>query len=166
LSENHGLDAGDLYIPAACAIFASVLEKHQMKQIIIIQKSVIYFRRWSRKGYAAFCSLGRCVSVRQLGKNVAEASLKKQQPYTVIRIAGGFEVETDDPEYLHLPEIFPAWSSMPATDAEVCGREELLPYKSETGKSRSGCSSVRIQTGFFVRCRPNSHAASEHNHFN
>jgi hypothetical protein len=44
--------------------------------------SRLRFRRWSRKAYAAFCSIGRCVSIGRLGKNVVEASLKKRNPST------------------------------------------------------------------------------------
>lgn len=36
------------------------------------------FRRWSRKGYAAFASMGRQVTIGCLRKNVADSSLRKQ----------------------------------------------------------------------------------------
>lgn len=36
------------------------------------------FRRWSRKAYATFASIGRCVTIGHLHKNVVEASLLKQ----------------------------------------------------------------------------------------
>ena len=35
------------------------------------------FRRWSRKAYAAFCSIGRCVTIGRVCKSIAEASLLK-----------------------------------------------------------------------------------------
>ena len=38
----------------------------------------IRFRRWSRKAYAAFASIGRCVTIGCLRKNVADSSLRKQ----------------------------------------------------------------------------------------
>lgn len=39
----------------------------------------LHFRRWSRKSYAAFVSLGRCVTIGHLRKNVVESSLRKQK---------------------------------------------------------------------------------------
>ena len=42
-------------------------------------KSVICFRRWSRKAYAVFCSLKREVTIGQLRFNVADRLLKKQK---------------------------------------------------------------------------------------
>lgn len=36
------------------------------------------FRQWTRKGYAAFSSLGLCVTIGQLRKNVTERALTKQ----------------------------------------------------------------------------------------
>jgi len=50
-----------------------------MQKTANIPQRIIHFRRWSRKGYAIFASLGQCVSVRQLTKSVTEASLKKQR---------------------------------------------------------------------------------------
>lgn len=39
----------------------------------------IRFRYWSRKAYAIFASIGVCVSIGQLRKNVTERALRKQQ---------------------------------------------------------------------------------------
>ena len=39
----------------------------------------IRFRRWSRKAYAAFASIGRCVTIGCLCKSVADSSLSKQK---------------------------------------------------------------------------------------
>lgn len=36
------------------------------------------FRRWSRKGYSVFCSIGKCVTIGNLRKNAIEASLRKK----------------------------------------------------------------------------------------
>ena len=41
-------------------------------------RHTIRFRRWSRKAYAAFASIGRCVTIGCLRKNVADSSLRKQ----------------------------------------------------------------------------------------
>ena len=42
------------------------------------------FRRWSRKAYATFISIGRCVSIGCLRKNVADSSLSKQKKVSSI----------------------------------------------------------------------------------
>lgn len=41
--------------------------------------STIRFRRWSRKNYATFASIGRCVTIGCLRKDVADSSLAKQK---------------------------------------------------------------------------------------
>ncbi len=51
-------------------------------------KPILRFRRWSRKSYAMFVSMGKCVTIGYLKKSVIEASLNKQQvsiSYTYIR---------------------------------------------------------------------------------
>ena len=50
-----------------------------MKTIRHTHKPVVRFRCWSRKGYAAFASLGRQVTIGQLHLNVTERSLSKQK---------------------------------------------------------------------------------------
>lgn len=42
-------------------------------------KHTIRFRHWSRKGYAVFCSLGKCVTIGNLKKEIADVSLGKQE---------------------------------------------------------------------------------------
>lgn len=41
-------------------------------------RQVLRFRRWSRKAYAVFCSLGKCVTIGTLKKGIADVSLGKQ----------------------------------------------------------------------------------------
>ena len=48
------------------------------------KRAVIRFRRWSRKAYASFCSLGKCVTIGCLRKGIADASLEKQSGGSVI----------------------------------------------------------------------------------
>ncbi len=48
-----------------------------MLKIHIINKIALRFRRWSRNGYAVFFSLGKCVSIGNLKKNISDASLPK-----------------------------------------------------------------------------------------
>lgn len=47
------------------------------------------FRRWCRKAYAAFCSLGKCVTIGCLSKSIADASLRKQSLVFVPHVASG-----------------------------------------------------------------------------
>ncbi len=54
----------------------------------------IRFRQWSRKAYAAFCSLGRNVTIGTLRKSVIEASLSKVKSGTS-SIASIFITEKD-----------------------------------------------------------------------
>lgn len=42
-------------------------------------RHTIRFRRWSRKAYAAFASIGHCVTIGCLPKSVADSSLAKQK---------------------------------------------------------------------------------------
>ena len=54
-----------------------------MKKERYISHSFIRFRQWSRKAYAIFATLGLCVTIGQLRKNVTECALSKQQtPHT------------------------------------------------------------------------------------
>lgn len=57
---------------------------------------IIRFRRWSRNGYAIFSSLGRCVTIGTLGRNIADASLKKQKAGICINRQGAEKQVSDD----------------------------------------------------------------------
>lgn len=57
--------------------FAHLRNKKDMKPLCS-NKQMIRFRRWSRKGYAMFCSLGKCVTIGSLKKGIADISLGKQ----------------------------------------------------------------------------------------
>lgn len=70
------------------------------------RQTFIRFRCWSRKAYATFLSLGKCVVIGCLRKRVADASLKKQ---------------------LNICTLFPDYS------LETCGERE---EKEETDNSR------------------------------
>lgn len=63
-----------------------------MKKSLPIRRT-LRFRRWSRKRYAAFASMGRCVTIGCLRKNVADCSLSKQKQGTV-RLGRRNEEET------------------------------------------------------------------------
>lgn len=65
----------------------------------------IRFRRWSRKRYAAFCSLGKIISIGHLRCAIAEQSLIKQ-------------CLSDR-----------AWTTLPATDTDPRDHESDLPIE-------------------------------------
>lgn len=43
-----------------------------------LNKPLIRFRRWSQKKYAMFASIGKCVTIGNVTKGIADASLGKQ----------------------------------------------------------------------------------------
>ena len=53
---------------------------------------MIRFRRWNRKSYSMFASLGKCVTIGQVCKSIAEASLSKNTSLCNTRTA------TDTPD--------------------------------------------------------------------
>lgn len=66
-----------------------------------IPHKIIRFRRWTRKGYAMFSSLGCCVTIGTLGREIADASLKKQKAGICVKPERtgnniSFEDEPDD----------------------------------------------------------------------
>ncbi len=74
-------------------------------------KVMLRFRRWSRNPYAAFCSLGRNVTIGVVCRSIADASLKKTSGLLTIADAAGnsrFPVEDDDGP---LPEDCPSLAS-------------------------------------------------------
>lgn len=66
-------------------IFSLYLRPLESDDILLIMHRIllhraqkaIRFLRWSRKAYAAFCSLHRNVTIGQVGKGIADASLSK-----------------------------------------------------------------------------------------
>lgn len=105
-----------------------------MRKVTKTQSPVIHFRRWSRKRYAAFCSIGRCVSIRQLKKNLSEASLMKQKPSLAISLWRS----TDEPDIygeVEEPDLPPslfrfiALLIQPQTSTEVCGHPSFVLNK-------------------------------------
>ncbi len=53
--------------------------KQEIMKITTPVRHTIRFRRWSRKAYAAFASIGHCVTIGNLPKSVADSSLSKQK---------------------------------------------------------------------------------------
>lgn len=81
---------------------------NEMKRNLQIRK-IGRFRYWTRKGYAAFASLGKCVTIGQLRKNVTERALSKQA-------ASGRLFVTLNLEANHHPDGPTAHEMPPATD--------------------------------------------------
>ena len=48
-----------------------------MNQSLYMRKPVVRFRRWSRKGYAVFCSLTAQVTIGRVCKSICEMALRK-----------------------------------------------------------------------------------------
>ena len=69
-----------------------------MKKERYISHSFIRFRQWSRKAYAIFATLGLCVTIGQLRKNVTECALCKQQTPHAEGIDPQRETEDSVPE--------------------------------------------------------------------
>ncbi len=44
-----------------------------------IQALRLRFHRWSRKGFAAFCSIGKCVVIARVKNSIANASIAKNK---------------------------------------------------------------------------------------
>lgn len=64
------------------------------------------FRRWSRKAYAVFCSVGRCVTIGCLSKAVADSSLSKQKGQTLANVGEPHQdKEPIDEEDEHLVDL-------------------------------------------------------------
>ncbi|MDR1523677.1 MAG: hypothetical protein LBS79_00270 [Tannerella sp.] len=122
-----------------------------MKKAAKKQQHVINFYRWSRKGYAVFCSIGRCVSIRRLKKNIVEASLKKRKSVMAVCFwesaeASGISVE--DREEPDLPDIsrqFLSVQALPQTATAVC--DGLVLRK--IGKQDSRLDAAMCLSGFF-----------------
>jgi hypothetical protein len=93
--------------------------------------SSIRFRRWSRAGYAVFCSLARTVTIGSLAVSISDKSLQKAvvvSKRTVLTFA------SDDESPDHLPEL----SELDATINQI--REITIFDK--LSESAAACSQV------------------------
>ena len=84
-------------------IFSLYLRPLESDDILLIMHRIllhraqkaIRFLRWSRKAYAAFCSLHRNVTIGQVGKGIADASLSKAKE--VVQVCHVSEVRPSFP---------------------------------------------------------------------
>ena len=97
-----------------------------------IHKPSIRFRRWSRKSYATFVSIGRCVTIGTLGKNVVEKSLCKQKGSTRDMIWSVAEV---------LAEISSYWE-LKAGDLVFTGSPSGVSTLHRGDIVRAGCNGI------------------------
>ena len=67
-----------------------------MEQSRYIHSQSLRFVRWCRKSYAAFCSIGHCVTIGRVSKGIIEASLPKQ--VNMLRLAP--DCKGDDEQFL------------------------------------------------------------------
>lgn len=58
--------------------FAAQEQRNNMRGTRVHTGTVVRFKRWSRKRYAAFCSVGRVVTIGHVCKSIADASMSKQ----------------------------------------------------------------------------------------
>ena len=54
-------------------------KKNKLMKQTVLHPSSFRFRRWSRKAYAAFASIGRHVTIGCVNKRIADKSLSKQE---------------------------------------------------------------------------------------
>nr|WP_320948099.1 hypothetical protein [Bacteroides intestinalis] len=106
-----------------------------------LYRMTIRFRKWSRKAYAAFASLGRCVTIGCLPKNVADCSLSKQNSGTSAGYkTGGQNLEDTDNDKGQETDIgIPlGCENGLGTMLEIFGFKRLLPILCPTTISPDG----------------------------
>lgn len=76
-----------------------VNKKEKTMNQLYQSKQTIRFRRWSRKAYAMFFSLGKCVTIGSLKKGIADVSLGKQSDMCIMfSVCNPLEKEDADKE--------------------------------------------------------------------
>lgn len=113
-----------------------------------IQSKIIHFRRWSRKKYAVFSSLGCCVSIRHIDKSIAEASMKKQKSaallsFSIAEQQNHFEREEENTGITDSLCLLLTSILQPCVSAESCGNRNSIFLL-----NRTICS--RIDTSFCI----------------
>ena len=118
-----------------------------------ITGNTIRFRRWSRKAYAAFASIGRCVTIGCLRKSVADSSLSKQKKTGTAGHAGcGEESTWKGITHSRQTDIgIPSGSEAalvngimePGTNLQVLFREPVTCAYANTGKQETYISETK-----------------------
>lgn len=94
-----------------------------------LNRTTLRFRKWSRKAYAAFASLGRCVTIGCLPKSVADSSLSKQKSGTSAGCKSGRQSleDTDNDKGQETDIGIPLRSENGLTKLEIFGFRGLTP---------------------------------------
>ena len=94
-----------------------------------LNRTTLRFRKWSRKAYAAFASLGRCVTIGCLPKSVADSSLSKQKSGTSAVFKSGRQSleDTDNDKGQETDIGIPLGSENGLTKLEIFGFRGLTP---------------------------------------
>jgi hypothetical protein len=93
--------------------------------------SSIRFRRWSRAGYAVFCSLSRTVTIGSLAVSISDKSLQKAVGVSK-RNVPAFALADESPD--HLPELL-------ELDAIINQIREISVFE-KLSESAAACSQV------------------------
>lgn len=72
---------------------------------LCFNRSIVRFRRWARKGYSIFSSLGKQVSIGVLDFRIANTSLKKLSVGIASSISDLFSLEEDKDKELENEEL-------------------------------------------------------------
>lgn len=114
-----------------------------MRRPVPIHQPTFRFRRWSRKPYAVFCSLGRHITIGHVCKSIADASLRKTP--MGVAAAGGALPRADMAEGGPTgqppdPPDSPTATLIAPTERAVAGP---TPQVTASACPKSGCAATR-----------------------
>ena len=102
------------------------------------QNSTIRFRRWSRVGYAVFCSLSCCVSIGSLAVSVSDKTLQKSEGISMTRVHSAFTAADGS-------ENDPVGDGVEATLQQA-----IIVSLSEM--SSDSAAALRLATSYIINC--------------
>ena len=99
----------------------------------------VWFHRWNRHNYSTFCSIGKCVNIGSVRKEIADKSLKKGLSITSTDTVVGNMERSDKPseeehtaESFFLPEILASTVDTPVTS---CATGHSCDNKQKIGRA-------------------------------